>query len=73
MANASAKAVTMQLKVHVGTNENGSAKYSTRSISGINPKITNDDFLKLSKAFETLLDKPVSTLTRVDSAEIYED
>lgn len=70
MANQVSKATSIHLKLFNGLTENGANKYQTKSIAGINPEISDDDFLKVAEAFETLISKPVRSVTRVNSIDL---
>lgn len=70
MAVQLSKATSIHMKVYNGLTESGANKYQTKSIAGINPDISDDDLLKVSAALETLIAKPLRSVTRVDSVDL---
>lgn len=70
MAIVGAKHVSMQLKIKAGVNEDGSVKYQSRSISGINPELTDTEFSDVADALVTLMAEPCHGVHRVVSDEI---
>lgn len=70
MAAVGTKTVSMQLKMANGRNEDGSIKYQTRSISGINPDLSVDDFSAAADSICTLFSTACHGVHRVASEEI---
>lgn len=70
MADIASRNVSMQLKMANGRNEDGSVKYQTRSISGINPDISVDDFSAAADAVCSLFSTACHGVHRVTSEDI---
>lgn len=70
MADVIGKTVSMQLKMANGLNEDGSTKYQTRSISGINPELSADNFSAAADAVCSLFSTPCHGVHRVINEEI---
>lgn len=64
------KNVSMQLKMSAGFGEDGSAKYQTKSISGINPALSDDDFYAAAEAVVSLMDNSCHAVHRIVSDEL---
>lgn len=52
--------------------KNGKEVYNTVSFSGINPAVSNDDFMELADGLASLQSRPLNTVTRVDSCALVE-
>lgn len=64
------KKCALKLKVEVGTTSSGVAKYGTRTITDINPDLTDDDMQSLGTSLAALQTYPVSDVQRTDTASL---
>lgn len=58
------------LKVQTGVSSSGKAAYGQRTISYINPAVTDDDVLDIGTKLAGLQAHPLSSIKRQDVAEI---
>lgn len=58
---------TLQIKVETGTTASGATAYATRSLSVINPAITDADLYDLGVELGELQSLPVDGIGRVDA------
>ena len=64
------KISSLRLKLETGTNAKGDATYSTKSFSGINPGLTDDELLGVADSLAGLQSRPLSEVSRVDTATL---
>lgn len=67
------KTTRLSIRAEVGVDDDGKAKYSERSISSVNPSITNDDALEVITAFGELQKYPVGSYKRTDAGTLVEE
>ena len=60
----------MILKLQKGTNENGQPVYTQRSVTNINPMISDDDFSAIGAGIGALQAYPVEAVERQDQAAL---
>jgi len=58
------------IKVQTKTNANGEAVYAQRSISNLNPAVTDSDVYTVGSAVAGLQKYPVETVSRQDTAAL---
>ena len=61
------------LKVVTGTDAEGQALTSQRSIANVNPAISDDDLLAIGSKLGALQAHDVASVSRVDSASLVEE
>lgn len=64
---------SMILKVVTGTNEDGTPKTSNRTLSGVNPSATLEQFYSIGTKMGALQSHEVHALVRSDRADIYNE
>lgn len=62
----------LQLRVEVGVNGDGTTKYATRSLSVINPAVTDDNLFAFGAALGDLQTYPLYGINRVDTFSLVE-
>lgn len=55
---------TLKIKVENGMNATGATKYATRTVSNINPELTDDDLLAIGEGFAALQVHDVGDIQR---------
>ncbi|MBZ4646972.1 MAG: hypothetical protein PWR27_980 [Petroclostridium sp.] len=60
----------LQLKLRVGTDENGKAIIRTKSLNSIKPSATNQDVMDVAQAISALQQHPVSSIVRINEEEL---
>ncbi|WP_298463170.1 DUF1659 domain-containing protein [uncultured Mitsuokella sp.] len=55
---------TLKIKVENGATATGATKYATRTVSNINPEITDDDMLAIGEEFAALQTHAVGDIQR---------
>lgn len=63
----------MQLRLEVGTTAGGGTQYSTRTISDVNPSVSDDDFLNVGTALVGLQNYNLGSLMRRDIVTIFDE
>ena len=66
--NSESLANTLTITVETGTNADGSSKYGTRSVSYINPALSDADAYSFAAKIGTLQAYPVASIMRVRRA-----
>lgn len=61
---------TLKIKVAVGAGANGSVTYGVRTITDMNPELTDEDMLAIGQEVGTLQTYAVSGVVRTDSATL---
>ncbi|MBE6099461.1 MAG: DUF1659 domain-containing protein [Anaerovibrio sp.] len=61
----------IKLQVLAGTKD-GKKVYSTVTFSDINKKVSDDDFMELADGMASLQSRPLTNISRVDSATLVE-
>lgn len=61
---------TISLKVEVGTTASGATKYGSRSISYINPSLSNENALDAGEAIGALQTHTVAGITRTNKVDL---
>lgn len=64
------KSTTMTLKLETGTTEAGNTKYTNRSISRVNPGLSDANALQIWQAVGELQKWPVNAVVRNDKASL---
>lgn len=64
------KATAASFKVYNGVTSAGAAKYQTKTVSGLNPEMSDEDFMKAAGAISQLMGKPVNSISRVNTTEM---
>lgn len=67
---ANALASTLTLKVEVGTTASGATKYSNRSISYINPQLSNENAYDDAEAIGALQSHTVAGIIRTNKFDL---
>ncbi len=62
------QATTLQIKVKTGTKDDGEAIQATRTLSRINPALTDDDAFQVASGLAGFQAYELSSIHRVDSA-----
>ena len=71
-ATATSSATTLKLIVENGVGANGKILYASRSLSGINPALTDDDAYDIGKDLAGLQDHTFSHVQRVNTINLHE-
>ena len=71
-ATATSSATTLKLMVENGVNASGKVLYASRSLSGINPALTDDDAYDIGKDLAGLQDHTFSHVQRVNTINLHE-
>ena len=61
---------TLKLKLETGVNAKGDATCSTKSFSGINPGLTDDELLGIADGLAGLQSHTLAEVSRVDTATL---
>ena len=61
---------TLKLKLETGVNAKGDATCSTKSFSGINPGLTDDELLGIADGLAGLQSHTLAEVSRVDTAAL---
>ena len=61
---------TFRLKLETGINDKGTATYSARSFSGINPALTDDELLGIAEGLAGLQSHTLAEVDRIDTAAL---
>ena len=64
----SSQATKVVLEVESGVKPDGSAKYSARTLSNMNPALSDEDLYGIGAGFGTLQSYPVGDIIRHDTA-----
>lgn len=64
---------TLTLKVVVGTKEDGTPKTGNRTISSINPDVTNDQLYSIGTKLGALQTHEVNAIMRTNRADLVSD
>ena len=72
MATKNNETSKLVLKVETGVAANGSAVYSQRSFSNINPALADDDMFAIGKGLADLQESPLGEIVRQNTAVISE-
>ena len=70
MSNRIDKKSTFKLRLETGTNDKGTATYSSKSFSGINPALTDDELLGIADGLAGLQSHTLAEVSRVDTATL---
>ena len=72
-AKKDTQSTKLVLKVVTGTDAEGTALTSQRSIANVNPAISDDDLLAIGSKLGALQAHDVATISRIDSASLVEE
>ena len=70
MAVKNNAASRMTIKVVIGLTAQGTSKTASRTIAGINPALSDDDFYAIASALGALQSDTVDSIVRTDSADL---
>ena len=70
MSTQIVKDSTLKLKLETGTNAKGDATCSTKSFSGINPGLTDDELLGIADGLAGLQSHALAEVDRVDTSSL---
>lgn len=62
--------VQIRLAFEVGTTESGAAKYQKRTLSAINPAITDDNLYACGEGIGTLSSEALNGIERIDTYDV---
>ena len=68
MSTQIVKDSTLKLKLETGVNAKGDATCSTKSFSGINPGLTDDELLGVADGLAGLQSHPLAEVSRIETA-----